>query len=1084
MPLVSQSLENLLNGVSDQPPISRLDSHAEEEINGMATVEDGLMKRPHSEYVVKLSTTANDHALLHPIVRSVDEKYRVYVADSDIVVEDETTGDLATVLTPDGVGYLDGDNYRAVTVGDTTFIVNRDIEVTKGSTKAAARVPEALIFIRQADYGTTYTVALNNIAVNYKTAIGTGAEERELIATDYIADQIKALIEGEALLDGFTVTRFGSTLYITRTDSKDFTVSAKDGLADGGVVAVKGSIQRFDDLPAFAKDGFIVEITGDPGSDADNYWVVYDDQDSPEEAGVWRETIKPGLITDFDASTMPHQLVYRGSLIGEQESTGAPPEPQITSTGAKVNDGWQTSFGGTNYNDNDLPGLHNEGDIVFGELTAANDLPVTVRVYFDHDGRNTASFVPIRIHMGWTADGSTLHELSYVDTVNQNYTHNDYLQGTDSIPVGASIYLKLTYATGVSPADGHHHDIYAHGKVHPVQPGIQYDPQDAVFVAFEADRKYPGGSMITVTVDGTPCTYTVADGDETGTAIAVALEPTIEAVSGITSDISEAGTIEITKASGLATVTADWDFDPDVSVHVEDADFAALTGYTLMNLTDGSSGTITAGNTTVLTVGSLTGGVSNTFVKGDIIAVYQAGIYFVFQEAEWRGREIGDEDSNPFPSFINRKISDIFFTRGRLGVTSIDNVILSASDDLFNFFRSTATALRDNDPIDIRSSSKSLAEFHAAMAWNEDLYLLTTLGQFRLEGSPILSPTTVALPLVSEYENSSICRPVVLGRSAFLALRKNSRTKVMEYRVSENGLTADAQAVTAFVPQYLTGTPLMMAGHAGLGLLFLLTELDSSTNQLYVMCYADEGGDRAQLGWRKWTFPDEYMPIAIDVVDNTLGISFKHADGQFLETVELDKLKESDGDWAVLLDRRVSALDCTPTFSAVPSDHTTWTVPFSFTDDDQLYMVKKSDRSVVLPADITADSGAKTLTLAGDLVATDYWIGVGYGFEYEFSPFYYRTKEGKTENTGRLDIRRAYLEYSNSLDFTVGVTLPGRTEKLYVFTATDPSDGRFLVPLMGKNDQTVVTITNATPKPCFFRRLDWEGYLNIRHQRV
>lgn len=41
---------------------------------------------------------------------------------------------------------------------------------------------------------------------------------------------------------------------------------------------------------------------------------------------------------------------------------------------------------------------------------------------------------------------------------------------------------------------------------------------------------------------------------------------------------------------------------------------------------------------------------------------------FTMKKAEWTEREIGDDDSNPQPSFIDQRINDIFFYRNRLGV--------------------------------------------------------------------------------------------------------------------------------------------------------------------------------------------------------------------------------------------------------------------------------------------------------------------------------------------------------------------------------------------------------------------------------
>ena len=55
MALVSKSIPNLINGVSQQPPEIRLPSQGEIQENGLASVAKGLEKRPGSEVIQKLN---------------------------------------------------------------------------------------------------------------------------------------------------------------------------------------------------------------------------------------------------------------------------------------------------------------------------------------------------------------------------------------------------------------------------------------------------------------------------------------------------------------------------------------------------------------------------------------------------------------------------------------------------------------------------------------------------------------------------------------------------------------------------------------------------------------------------------------------------------------------------------------------------------------------------------------------------------------------------------------------------------------------------------------------------------------------
>src|SRR5690606_5499314 len=50
---------------------------------------------------------------------------------------------------------------------------------------------------------------------------------------------------------------------------------------------------------------------------------------------------------------------------------------------------------------------------------------------------------------------------------------------------------------------------------------------------------------------------------------------------------------------------------------------------------------------------------------------------FVWSQPAWSPRSVGDDDTNPMPSFIDGAINDVFFFRNRLGFLSGENVIMS-----------------------------------------------------------------------------------------------------------------------------------------------------------------------------------------------------------------------------------------------------------------------------------------------------------------------------------------------------------------------------------------------------------------------
>ena len=138
MPLISSTIPNLINGVSQQPAALRLASQAESVINCMASPVEGLKKRPPMEHIGKLF--AGSAGTGRPFTTIVDRdgtiQYLVFIQDNDIKVFG-LDGSTKTVNKPNGTGYLDISNsadpseqFRLASVADYTFIVNREKTVT------------------------------------------------------------------------------------------------------------------------------------------------------------------------------------------------------------------------------------------------------------------------------------------------------------------------------------------------------------------------------------------------------------------------------------------------------------------------------------------------------------------------------------------------------------------------------------------------------------------------------------------------------------------------------------------------------------------------------------------------------------------------------------------------------------------------------------------------------------------------------------------------------------------------------------------------------------------------------------------
>ena len=178
---ITTTVPNLIQGVSQQSPQVRLAGQCEEQINGLSTVTKGLTKRPPARLIDNLGAVALEGDFLHFINRSETERYVV-------TIEHRTTGDGSGVIRVfnletgveasvegDTGGYQVSSDYlklstenpdnrakshellKALTIGDSTFLLNTDVTVGKTTEKSEALdSSRALVFVKQGDYSKKY----------------------------------------------------------------------------------------------------------------------------------------------------------------------------------------------------------------------------------------------------------------------------------------------------------------------------------------------------------------------------------------------------------------------------------------------------------------------------------------------------------------------------------------------------------------------------------------------------------------------------------------------------------------------------------------------------------------------------------------------------------------------------------------------------------------------------------------------------------------------------------------------------------------------------------------------------------------
>lgn len=303
--LVQKSVGSLFLGVSSQEPSNRIDGQVEESINMLHTVEKGVSRRNPTEIVSSINIQEND-TFIHSYERGDgNEAYIISVGSTGIQVFDSTGVEHTvnyegTVLDYLNTTAMPSKSFKALTVGDTTFLLNTEKSTAMGSVRTYEENEHKKhpfywvkrTFDNGSNQGYEYECKFNGMIA---TATGTKSTS--------IASSIVSQLNQIEPLNSFT--RHGSIAIGNVDNVTNF--SGSDSYGGQASLACWGITQDIKDLPTTltgAEDtrNVIVEISGDPNNNYTNYWVIFKD-------GHWKETVKPYMINNIDQTTMPIKII-------------------------------------------------------------------------------------------------------------------------------------------------------------------------------------------------------------------------------------------------------------------------------------------------------------------------------------------------------------------------------------------------------------------------------------------------------------------------------------------------------------------------------------------------------------------------------------------------------------------------------------------------------------------------------------------------------------------------------------------------------------------------------------------------------
>ena len=398
---------------------------------------------------------------------------------------------------------------------------------------------------------------------------------------------------------------------------------------------------------------------------------------------------------------------------------------------------------------------------------------------------------------------------------------------------------------------------------------------------------------------------------------------------------------------------------------------------------------------------------------------------FVFRQIPFEPRSVGDDTTNPQPSFVGNKITAGFYHNNRLGFLSNDNVIMSRSGDFFNFYNKTAQTALESDPIDISCSSIRPTALHAVIPVAQGVILFSSSQQFLMfSDTGVLSPTTSTIRTISNYEVNKNIDPVDVGTNISFASKTPGYSRVFGMVTKGQQMSPQVLDISRVVKEWISpDIDLMIASPQN----SLIAMSGQDLKEVFLFRYYNDGEKNLMESWVSWNMPGTVQFLATNT-DDMYAVTKQANQFTILKTA----LSQSP-EQAIIVNnqgQRVNpCIDLYATASSVTYNSTTKEtrcyLPFNDVSDlTPIIVIKGTTQTgsfvesgfTVTPERGTDGTGDYFSITNKDLsgVASDVIVGFKYNFDVELPRTYFRPEQAQTDFTANLTIAR--------MKFSVGLS--------------------------------------------------------------
>ncbi len=493
-------------------------------------------------------------------------------------------------------------------------------------------------------------------------------------------------------------------------------------------------------------------------------------------------------------------------------------------------------------------------------------------------------------------------------------------------------------------------------------------------------------------------------------------------------------------------------------------------------------------------------------------------------------RTVGNDKTNPFPSFVGLTINSVFAYMNRIGFLAGSNVIMSqplipvndspGQIQAINFFGESAFTVSEADPIDINAASIRDIVLFSTQPGRQGIILFAANEQFLLYSTDqVISPSTAMIRSLSTWEINKHHPPVELDSEFFFVsgqapLNEHARLIKMVIRgMEEDPICTDvSKPVSEWIPSQVFQLESSTQEQ-------FISILESHSNIIYFYRYFKQDGELLMKSWFKWRLDTATSIIFHAIVNGNIYLVTKSPDN----TVSVSFLQLTTGVSEQILNNSINNpsqfLDIKPNIdlysqvvsATLKNKKTQITMPEGYpkiTDGFPILLLAENDLPRSLQyQNIEAGFGTPLIWNAEDQLyettanidITDkvnkMVVGFLYRFEVDLPTLFYR-QDSQTDYSARLNIARCKFQCSAGLQGALSFELKsdGYTDftSTYEVTLADSYDADviplvrtrvFEVPINKLNRYYTLKAISDSAFPLAMNSMTWEGNYSPRFYR-